>query len=130
MDAKKTLDNIKPVDRGILHPEAARQNQVKELLSPSQIDMMTDLTMDEIRTIALYRALNVSLDGELTGIMALLDDYIKLKLSYDRLSRKELVSILRPAAKYYVSGSSTHDPENRPELAEPQQKRKKRFGVF
>ena len=95
-------------DKRIITPELETVGMVKDF---SKNDDLSDLTELEILAIAAYTATNNQI-CPLPWFMSFRGDYIKLRKSKGRMSRQELVEILKKRPTYNYSRS---EPEIFPE---------------
>ena len=106
--SEKLKKELAQATGGIQDPEIIRLRMAEKLTDDAGSAVLSDLTENEITTIALYRALNSHListtckDG-IPSIMLFLDEVIRLRASKNRMSRNEMVAILKAhsTANYY-----------------------------
>jgi hypothetical protein len=118
-DVKKALDTIK---ESIVDPDIERLKFIKFLADKNGNEVLSDLSNDEIKCIALFRALDSHLKQEndvlgLPSINVFFTEIIKLRASKDRESRKELVACIKGHSPVYNYGSAAlNDDEKKPGL--------------
>lgn len=67
-------------------------NSNKELFNAENVEVKTDLELNEIRSIIKTKLLMKMLNGEEVDLDRLMTDYMTLKISHKRQSRKEFAS--------------------------------------